>query len=310
MTVVAPSKDLDNPWGWATSLFDEVVVPIEIRIGWKLSERRRKWFLHDLNLFRDRPQTVFNPGVASDGKVERRTSVLAHAAEYARHASRGVAVLYNAQLRMYVDEWLDTGVRGRVEDPSTRDLTKAPRACWAVQEFAGEQRTWLIPHKDGLHLSLEPGSVDDLARANRIFSLFLLDDWRFKLAKCRRPACSCYFELNHRNRVYKRGTVCPGCTRIRSLESALRGTYKARKQAGRELYGLVDKRFGSRIANRPGWNRDAKLRREIIAFLNEQIGKSEGLRSVYPRGITGKWLSWDKNRRGIQSATSHRSAKS
>ena len=40
----------------------------------------------------------------------------------------------------------------------------------------------------------------------------------------------------------------------------------------------------------------------MIEFLNEEIQKSDGLRAVHPKGITGKWLSWSENRDGIESA--------
>jgi hypothetical protein len=66
--------------------------------------------------------------------------------------------------------------------------------------------------------------------ADRLFALFCLSGWRRKLAKCKRADCSRYFELKHWNRTYERGTFCPECTRIRSLESALESTKRKREQ--------------------------------------------------------------------------------
>lgn len=250
----------------------------------------RDRFLSELNSLRDCPQNI----------SELRRSVLLH------HLP-GTPVLMNAQLRLYVDEWLDTGVKpDGVEDPRTRDLTKAPNACYAVGAFASRQRFWLEPAADGLYLrfpnerelrGISSPNDSALDQANRLFTLFFLCGWRFKLAKCRR--CENYFELKHSNRVYKRGTACYGCTRVRSAEFS---TSKARKMAQAKLYRLVARRFRKRISKCRDWHRDAKLRAEIVDFLNEQLGENVSLLRVYRRWLTGKWLSWSKNRDGIERA--------
>jgi hypothetical protein len=215
-------------------------------------------------------------------------------------------VLMNAQLRMYVDEWLDTGVKNGVEDPRTRDLTQAPHACWAVRSFSSKRTFYLEPGPDGLYLQFPNESGErviaspneqPIDQANRLFSLFLMCDWRLKLAKCRR--CGDYFELKQCNRSYKRGIACPGCARVRS---AVLSTSKARKNAETALYCLVARRFGRRIGRTPNWYRDPRLRAEIIEFVNERIRNSNSLVSVYRKRLTGKWLSWFKNRDGIEKA--------
>jgi hypothetical protein len=90
------------------------------------------------------------------------------------------------------------------------------------------------------------------------------------------------------------------------MESAMLSTSKAREQAGRELYQRAARRFGKRIAEQPNWYRDSKVRAEMVGFLNEQIAKSHHLLSVYRRQLTGKWLSWPKNRDGIERAVKGR----
>jgi hypothetical protein len=141
---------------------------------------------------------------------------------------------------------------------------------------------------------------------DRLFSLFLLCNWRPKLAKCRRADCGRYFELKHWNRTYKRGIRCPECQRKRSQETAVLSTSKSRKQAESELYRQAAKRFGKRIAKQPAWYSDPKVKCEMIDFLNEQIAKSDSLLSVYRRCLTGKWLGWKKNRDGIERAAKGR----
>jgi hypothetical protein len=61
-------------------------------------------------------------------------------------------------------------------------------------------------------------------------------------------------------------------------------------------------RFGKRIAKRPNSLEDRELRAKIVEFLNERIRGNDRLAAVYRRGITAKWLSWSKNRAGIEQS--------
>jgi hypothetical protein len=128
-------------------------------------------------------------------------------------------------------------------------------------------------------------------------ALFFLSNWRHKLAKCRR--CGVYFLLKHWNRTYKRGIACSACPRTRR---AMTSTAKAREEAQAELYRLAAQRFGRRIAKRPGWSRDAHFKAEIAEYLSACAESRARLKSVYPCGITAKWIAWAKNQRGIARA--------
>ena len=260
----------------------------------------RDLFLSELNSARKLPQTVSKLRFTRAG----RPSLL--------HHLPNIPVLMNAQLRMYVDEWLDTGVARGVEDPRRRDLTKAPNACWAVRHFAAQQKSLIEPARDGLYLRFPDvgqntglrgfrGPSEAIDNANLLFSSFLLCEWRHKLAKCRE--CREYFELSHCNRAYKRGIACPACARTRSASLSIA---KARKQAEARLHALVATRFKKRILANQNWHRDQTIRSVIISFLNKQISGTGGLQSVYPRGLTSKWLSWDKNRTSIERLVQHR----
>jgi hypothetical protein len=293
-----PKTGTDDPWDWAASLPLAPEALFSRDDGFSLRGVRgvlnRDRFLSELNQFRDFPQTVSKMTLTSRGSP----SILHHLPR--------VPVLMNAQLRMYVNEWLDTGLKGGIEDPRARDLRKAPNACWAIRSFANKQKLRLEPAPDGLYLHFPSereargiaGLGDSaLDQANRLFSLFFLSDWRARLAKCRR--CGDYFQLKQSNRSYKRGIACTRCARVRS---AVLSTSNTRKWAETELFRLVAKRFGRRIARYPDWHRDTKFRARIIAFLIERIRGDNRLAFVYPRGITGKWLSWSKNRAGIEKA--------
>jgi hypothetical protein len=223
-----------------------------------------------------------------------------------------------ALLQVYVDEWLDTGVEADGGEGSRlRDFTKAPnarRALWKLFSHGRSIRYSVRRDDVSVDISnLVPVSLQSLAAArtseetakdaaDRLFALFSLSEWHVRLAKCRRAGCGRYFELKHWNRSYKKGMFCPECTRIRSSQCAMLSTSRVRKKAEGELYRQVARRFGKRIAKLPDWHRDPKLRAEIIEFVNERTTEVDSLRTVYRRPLTGKWLSWSKNRGGIESA--------
>jgi hypothetical protein len=290
-----PRSSDASPTGWDWTRLLKPADRFElVAIRGELSRGR---FLAVLNENRDVNQLTFKlrPG-ASLGNALR---------------SHSATVSVGAQLRLYVDEWLDTGMNTQGEEtPKERDLTKAGSACAAVYRFASKQRLRLEPTHDGLILELSselgnggiapPAPSIDLP--DRLFAWFCLCAWKRSLAKCRRAECGRYFELKHWNRTYKRGALCPECQRARSQETAVLSTSKARKQAESELYRRAAKQFGKRIAKEPNWYRDPKVRTEVIDFLNQQINNSDSLLTVYRRWLTGKWLSWSKNRDGIERA--------
>jgi hypothetical protein len=228
-----------------------------------------------------------------------------------------------APLRAHIDEWLATGVREHgVEEPGRRDFTKARSTMHAIRRFLSSPgRIGCAFTREGLSLAIPDlvgGGLQAIAEvgmfgfqsrlredpqtaADRLLTALCLNPWHRKLAKCRGRECGRYFELRHWNRVYKMGTLCPDCARARRSESAALSTAKARKKAERELHRLVAKRFGKRIAVDPNWRNDPKLRAKIVGVLNERIGNTGRLAAVYPRRISGKWLSWSKNSGAIEN---------
>lgn len=260
----------------------------------------RDRFLEILNADRDLPQITFKPrlrGALSSGFIPRDQQ----------------CYRMTAQLRMYIDEWLNTGrSKDGTEDPRGRDLTKAPTACWAIHHANGEAPR-LEPAPNGLNLRFPTESRQapitsvfgqQVDRANTLLTLFFLCGWRLRLAKCRREGCGCYFELKKSHFTYKKGTFCPECTRARSLESALFSTSQMRKTAEAQLYELISKQFWRRIEQHPGWHDDQGLRKQIVQYVNARIGRRDDLKTVYGRGgrqgITEKWMAWKKNRLGVE----------
>jgi hypothetical protein len=216
-------------------------------------------------------------------------------------------------MRSYVDEWLDSGrAADGVETPWKRNLHVTQGAREAISSFSAVKgnKFSFKPISDGVQLEFEDWPLPALkyphntprGEANWLFTLFMMSDLRFTLAKCKKAACGCYFELKQRNRTYKRGTYCSNCRRVPSLESAKRRTGETRADAAQALYRLVAKRFARRIRANEKWHDHVGLKSAIVGHLNREIERREGLRRVYPHGVTAKWLAWDKNRKGIEAA--------
>jgi hypothetical protein len=217
-------------------------------------------------------------------------------------------------LRVWIDEWLDSGRTKNGDDPQTRNIEKAKQAADAAYEFSKRGRIVLLP--DGKSLGLwiakydpEPVSTlrplvgprpEDYAREHLVF--FLLSDLRFRLAKCRNEHCGKYFLLTRTNQLYKRGTLCSTCGRGRSQESAKDATATARKVLRGELWASVAKRFSKQIAGNVSWYQDDALKKDIAAYLNSTFADSEPFKTAYKSGISGKWIANVKNWKPITKA--------
>lgn len=217
-------------------------------------------------------------------------------------------------LKLWIDEWLDTGRSEYGEDPRTRSIQTAENVMLAVYEFCKRGRAILMPEGNSLGLWLvkydpEPKSTlrpafgprpEDYAREHLVF--FLLSELRFTLAKCRGEHCDTYFLLKHKNRLYKRGTFCDSCQRHRSQRSARQATVREREDVKLTLHRGVARRFGKDIRRNPLWHRDEGLKEKISLFLNTRFGEKELVRAAYPKGITGKWVANKKNWDPIERA--------
>jgi hypothetical protein len=241
------------------------------------------------------------------------------------------------RLRGYVELWLATGrSRDGIETPTRRRPTHGihhivehfhrthhvipvPLADGYTvltvppvdRDILGDERTVdYVPESDhGQTLAPltvrrrgKPGNQFSVAEdaAQRMFVGMLMSEWRLRIARCWK--CGVYFLLSHPKRTYPNGTHCSPCRRKRSLESAEKATYKARKEAERRLWVLAAKRFKTQLLKTANWHREPKFKAKIVEFLQRRIERSDSLKRAYPSGITGKWLSWSKNRNGIDKS--------
>ena len=194
-----------------------------------------------------------------------------------------------------------------VDDPRDRNFKMSERVAAAVYEYSKQGKILLLTNSNSLapwlaRFDREPSTPlraligprpEDYAKEQLVF--FLLSNIRFKLAKCRKEHCGTYFLLNHWNRRYKGGTLCDSCKRTRSEASAMKATADSRSTAAAELHKFVARKFAKQIRSAPGWQKQKELKGRIAAYLNAKIERSESLRAVYKRGITGKWVARAEN---------------
>jgi hypothetical protein len=116
------------------------------------------------------------------------------------------------RLRMYVDEWIDTGVTPNVgEVPLKRDLARAPAAAKMLRDYVEQHRPRLASSPKRRELVFEmcqPGTDEDVAwrrrgrfdrvcrafeEADRLFAGLMLSEWGQRLCRCRYSVCGQYF---------------------------------------------------------------------------------------------------------------------
>lgn len=226
---------------------------------------------------------------------------------------RGVSTAYitpppatRDTLTPWIDDWLDSGRTANGDEPLSRTFEKAKTAAIAASEFS-MRRVFLFPQGNSLSLSIatydpefsEP-RPEDFARENLV--LFLLSEFRHKLAKCRNETCGKYFLLTRINRLYKRGTLCDSCQRRRSQDSAKASTANERRHLRLALHIEAAKRFSRQIGANADWHEDEAIKTKIAEFLNAKFSDREPFRTAYPNGITGKWVANEKNWNGIRAA--------
>jgi hypothetical protein len=115
------------------------------------------------------------------------------------------------RLRMYVDEWIDTGVFPNIgEMPLKRDLGKAPAATKLLRGYVAQNPPTLpfspkrlefvfeMCHPAGADGSFAAARRSDLVtgafeEAARLFAGLMLSEWGERLCRCRYMACGQYF---------------------------------------------------------------------------------------------------------------------
>jgi hypothetical protein len=208
---------------------------------------------------------------------------------------------YRDELRAFVDRWLDTGreADGR-EEPPLRNISLVDRTeldFYLTNYFTaglgpgGEIQPGFttLPPYGGFRRPLGHYNLPaQQAKTDAIqsFLQFLLSDWRFNFAKCRR--CGEYFGGDRKlHPAYKRGVHCPQC---RNRVTAIVST-RASKQAFRNHWLPL-------AAN--AWNRWKPKYGERIAFVTSEVNKRLDDKKIARNSVT-------RRRSEIESLAAERS---
>jgi hypothetical protein len=213
---------------------------------------------------------------------------------------------YVRLLRGYVDLWLATGRRKGVDTPASR--RPVPEISQIVERVVTANRVLPTALKDGYSLAVvavQPSlrrsrAVQDASiatrSAERCFVDMLMSEWRLKIAKCPDASCGIYFRLGRWNQPYDKGTLCPNCKQTQQQDAIQKRVEARRLRAKQAIYAFVATRFARHIAPGRAWYRDVSLKARIANALNTHFRSDPLFRTLYPRGITGKWVEAGRSR--------------
>jgi hypothetical protein len=190
------------------------------------------------------------------------------------------------RLRMYVDEWIDTGVTANGgEVPLKRDLVKAPGANKLLRDYVEQHRPTLPFSPKRLEFVFEmcyPAVADgslaaarrfDLVsgafeEAARLFTGLMLSEWGQRLCKCRHIACGRYFlkECLRRSPLVHGTFCCAKHQRQASASDCVRTSRANQRQELIEKAAAILVRW--RITN-PQWQEDRKRKLKLAFDLSE-----------------------------------------
>ena len=219
--------------------------------------------------------------------------------------------------RECVDEWLNSGFHGGVDDPPRRSMdTSNSELALQVFLFCTRGKLLLLPNsqRSGLTLHIDEDEtaewMTNIVLVRRYLTVMMLSDLSLKLAKCRIPECGKYFLLKKPSRRYKRGTRCEKCSGEYRTAAAKKLTVDDREKAKKKLCGLLIPAFSREIKKHPEWHHDHDFKDSIARYLSHQIKRDPELKRIYfqrPRnGITRSWVT--RNWRAIDFAVTGRKA--
>jgi hypothetical protein len=213
---------------------------------------------------------------------------------------------YVRLLREYIDLWLATGRRKGVDTPAAR--RPVPEISQIVERVITANRVLPTALKDGYSLAIvavqpplrRSRAAQDASiaarSAERCFVDMVMSDWRLKIARCSDASCGMYFRLGKWNHSYEKGTRCPNCKQTQEQDAIQKRVEAGRLRAKQAIYAFVATRFARHIVPGTAWYRDASLKTRIANALNTHFRGDPLFRSLYPHGITGKWVEAGRSR--------------
>jgi hypothetical protein len=232
--------------------------------------------------------------------------------------SRAPPVTMSSQLlRLWLDEWLNSGYKDGIDRPRERNLKNCCGALMGANLLNG----WILDRNekgDGLWLRFDANydlaNAGDLKDAKEeldfaqhvLRRFFLTPDLPFKLARCRWEGCAAYFILYQTNRVYTRGTLCVRCRRRAKSLDDKQSMEALREDAQDKLRKRAAAKFARQILKEKDLAISKRLKERIVADLNNHISRSPKLRMVKPNGLTTKWVTLAANWNPIRELSKKR----
>jgi hypothetical protein len=228
--------------------------------------------------------------------------------------------LISTKLRVYVDEWIASGILGDGGDsPMERSLLKAREATKFLRQFAKQSRPrlFLFPPKlefvvmlDGENdypmeqrapgKRLGPRSWADLAmeKTAQLFAGMMMSDWPHTICKCR--YCGIYFVQERiRKTSYPYGIYC--CREHRQRASAQACTTKRRQRIKSTLVSFAARSLCQQGIRSADWQNDLNRKTTLVKDINRHIRKDGGSELRKYAGVVHiNWVT--TNQVGIERA--------
>ena len=214
-------------------------------------------------------------------------------------------------LRIYIDEWLTTGLNpDGSESPRKRDLFRT-NAGWETLSYLEEYPPVVSFSVDG-SLTVTIGDSDILGsspkwndfflamtkEAQRLFTAVMASDWKQCICKCRHAGCGRYFVLRKPRQSYRHGTFC--CREHQRLASALACTTYRRFWVGRELIDVAARKLVECRVRGPGWHEDTMWKRRLATAISKAMSHNPNLRAnrktVKANWVARHWLEIEQRR--------------
>jgi hypothetical protein len=102
-----------------------------------------------------------------------------------------------------------------------------------------------------------------------------------------------WFPTLQRMRDYPR---CPNCRQTQEQDAIQKRVEAGRLRAKKAIYAFVATRFARHVVPGTAWYRDVPLKAKMANALNTHFRRDPLFRTLYPHGITGKWVEAGRSR--------------
>jgi hypothetical protein len=193
-----------------------------------------------------------------------------------------IAIENSRWLRIYVDEWLTTGVdRDGNEDPYQRNPFRTNRARRALLEYMEQHPpTVSLSHRHGLEILIGeptelPTSWDEIFMtakidAERLFAALILRDGNECLGKC--GYCGRYFWRKPHRKGYKYGVFC--CAAHNRMAAAVKHTDQRRMRVESKLIRFAASKLQVWRVRGPEWQHDKKQTERLADAVRKHLRDS------------------------------------